>query len=251
MTPDEHTHLRDRERAPLSHPLAMVATADRPPELADLLDGALHDLREPATYLAAFTEQLLSGAELAPARLARAHDASLRIRGLIDALRPFVRLARNAPVLERVELEDVLREVQLQLSVLVEETGATIAHDPLPPVTADRARLVLVLHQLLGNALRFRSQAPVSITVSASADEHGVRLVVADRGIGIEAEYLERVFLPFERLHAREVYPGHGLGLALCRHAVASLGGRIWAERRPGGGTCVNVVLPAAKEART
>jgi len=230
----------------------MEPSGDRPTDLIDLLDGALHDLREPATHLAAFTEQLAGGeAGHAPPRLLRARDAASRIRGLVEALRPFVRLSRSPPVLERVDLQEALGEVRVRLSVLVEETGTTLLHDPLPSTRTDRARLVLVLHELVSNAIRFRGPAPASIHVSASAAEGGAHLVVADHGIGIEAEYLDRVFLPFERLHAREVYPGHGLGLPLCRHAVASLGGRIWAEQRHGGGTCVNVVLPTPKEART
>ncbi len=230
----------------------MSSTGDEIALLA-VLEGALHDLREPATHLQSFTEELRatpgrSGA-LDATRLERAHRAASRITGLVEAIRPFVRLQRTAPVIARVSAEEAFQEVLLRLSVLIEDTGASIHHDVLPDLDTDRPRLVLVLQELLANAIRFRGEHPSVVSVTATRHGGDVAFEVADNGIGIEAAYLDRVFAPFERLHSRQSYPGHGLGLALCRQALGDLGGRIWAEPRAGGGTHMRFVLPSPRTA--
>jgi light-regulated signal transduction histidine kinase (bacteriophytochrome) len=81
--------------------------------------------------------------------------------------------------------------------------------------------------------------------VAARADGDRWRFAVRDNGIGIEAQYAERVFILFQRLHTREEYSGTGIGLAVCKRIVERHGGKIWFESEPGKGTTFFFTLPA------
>ena len=100
---------------------------------------------------------------------------------------------------------------------------------------------------LVGNGLKFhREGVPPVVTVSAQRVEDGWEIAVADNGIGIEPEYADKVFVLFQRLHGRDVYPGTGIGLALAKKIVEFHGGRIGLGPVDGPGTAVLVTLPAA-----
>ena len=97
---------------------------------------------------------------------------------------------------------------------------------------------------LIDNALKFRSEAPPRIRVTASREGGFWTFAVADNGIGIEPDYHERIFRIFQRLHPRSRHPGNGMGLALCQRIVERLGGRIWVESTPGEGATFRFTLP-------
>lgn len=106
-----------------------------------------------------------------------------------------------------------------------------------------------LLVNLIGNGLKFRREgvAPV-VEVSARPGASGWEIAVADNGIGIEPEYADKVFVIFQRLHGRDVYPGTGIGLALAKKIVEFHGGRIWLDGGSGPGTTVRLVLPTTPE---
>ncbi len=118
----------------------------------------------------------------------------------------------------------------------------------LPELNCDRIQLAQLLQNLIGNALKFcRGRTPV-IDISASHDEaeHAWCISIKDNGIGIEPDYLERVFVIFQRLHSREEYPGTGIGLALCKRIVERHQGKMWVESEPGEGTTFSFSIPDA-----
>ena len=120
--------------------------------------------------------------------------------------------------------------------------GATVTYSALPVVPAD-ARPCQLLQNLVGNAVKFRGRGAAG---RGRRVESGARagLLGADNGIGIAPEHFERIFLIFQRLHAREEYPGTGIGLAICKKIVERHGGRIWVESEPGQGTTFRFTLP-------
>ena len=133
------------------------------------------------------------------------------------------------------------------LSVLsaLEESHAVIRRGPLPTVTGNAGRLAQVFQNLVGNAIKFRRPdgAP-SIHVAAVPGRTEWLFAVKDDGIGIEPQYVERIFVIFQRLHTRAEYPGTGIGLSVCKKVIERHGGRIWVESQPGAGATFHFTLP-------
>ncbi len=127
----------------------------------------------------------------------------------------------------------------------IEESGAVITHDPLPQVKADRNLFIQLFQNLIGNAIKYRSESKPEIHISAKREKEMWLFSVRDNGIGIEKQYLERIFIIFQRLHGRNKYPGTGIGLAICKKVVERHGGKIWAESEVGKGTTFYFTIPA------
>jgi chemotaxis family two-component system sensor kinase Cph1 len=132
------------------------------------------------------------------------------------------------------------------LALTLAETQAAVTYDPLPTVLADRTSMEQLLQNLVGNALKYRSDAPPRIHVAAEGLDGRWRLTVTDNGIGIDMTYADRIFQVFQRLHARGEYEGTGIGLAVCKRIVESCGGRIGVDSIPGAGSTFWFMLPAA-----
>ena len=116
------------------------------------------------------------------------------------------------------------------LQAAVEESGAEMTADPLPVVLADPTQLVQVFQSLIANALKFRAEGTPRIHVGARREDASWVIAVADNSIGIESQYLRRIFGLGERLHGASKYPGNGIGLSTCEKIVQQYGGRIWAD---------------------
>jgi PAS domain S-box-containing protein len=145
-----------------------------------------------------------------------------------------------------VNFIDVIRKVLLNLQASVEQSGAMITWDTIPAVHAHEIRLVQLLQNLVGNAIKYRSDDPPRIHISAQWQEPEWVLAVRDNGIGIAPEYAQQIFKIFKRLHGQD-YPGTGIGLAICQRIVETYGGRIWVESN-GKGSCFYFTLPPAKD---
>jgi signal transduction histidine kinase len=130
-----------------------------------------------------------------------------------------------------------------------EEAGGEIVFGELPTVMGDPGLLQALLVNLIGNGLKFRREdVPPVVRVEAERDDDRWAVTVTDNGIGIEPEYGEKVFVIFQRLHGRDVYPGTGIGLALAKKIVEFHGGRIALVSRDGPGTTIRFTLPALPE---
>jgi light-regulated signal transduction histidine kinase (bacteriophytochrome) len=123
--------------------------------------------------------------------------------------------------------------------------GAVIEAGPLPAVRAQLTLMSVVFQNLISNALKFRTDQPPRIAVTAERDGDLWTFAVADNGIGIRPQYADRIFLIFQRLHDRAAYPGTGIGLAMCRKIVEYFGGRIWLDTGTTDSTRICFTLPA------
>ncbi|MEU4360656.1 ATP-binding protein [Promicromonospora sp. NPDC023987] len=210
---------------------------------------ASHDLQEPLRKVASFTQLLQKryGGSLddrADQYIEFAVDGAKRMQRLIQDLLSFSRVGRTGVPREDVDLEVVLTAALSELSERARETGAEIVHDPMPEVHGERALLQQLFVNLVGNSLKFRDpeRAPV-IRIEVRSMRAHWEISVVDNGIGIDAQYAERVFVIFQRLHPRDEYAGTGIGLSLVKRIVEYHKGRIWIEPAAGGGTIVRFTL--------
>jgi signal transduction histidine kinase len=221
-------------------------------ELEQFAYVASHDLQEPLRKVASFCQLLqrrYAGQldERADQYIGFAVDGANRMQTLINDLLAFSRVGRVGVSRRTVDLEATLTGVLGDLSVAIEETGAEITHDPLPQVDGDPGQLSMLLHNLVGNAVKFRRPGTSPhIHLSAALDGTVWNLAVSDDGIGIDPRYADKIFVIFQRLHTREAYSGNGIGLAMCKKIVEYHGGTITLDPDHSPGTRFLFTLPAA-----
>jgi light-regulated signal transduction histidine kinase (bacteriophytochrome) len=162
-------------------------------------------------------------------------ESAKRMSALLDDLLAFAGLTSDVH-LERVELNTALKQATKNLEELISESGAAITVSSLPSVLGNQSHLVELFQNLIGNAIKYRSEAPPKIDVSARRLDGKWVIEVKDNGIGIAPEHHAQIFGLLKRLHGREV-PGTGIGLAICKKIVEMMGGRIWVESEAGKGS--------------
>jgi len=224
-------------------------------ELEQFAYVASHDLQEPLRKVASFCQALQQRYrgqldERADQYIDFAVDGAKRMQELINALLALSRVGRGGAPHTTVQLDDALAAAESSLAGELRQAGARVLAEPLPPVRGDRALLVSLFQNLIGNAVKFRDSEPPVVRIEGERREGELWISIADNGIGIESDYAERIFQIFQRLHSREAYTGTGIGLALCRKIVEYHGGRIWLDPDYAGGARFQLTLPLAKEAR-
>jgi signal transduction histidine kinase len=220
-------------------------------ELQQFAYIASHDLQEPLRMVTSYLQLLerrYHGQLDADADefIQFAVDGAQRMHELIRDLLAYSRVGTLGGPFVPVDCERVFGQVLDNLKVAIRESEATVTCDPLPAVMADPIQLGQLFQNLIGNAIKFRGQRSPEIHVSATRHDGDWLISVRDNGIGIEAQYAERIFVIFQRLHTREEYPGTGIGLAVCKRIVERHGGRIWVESQPGQGATFSFTIPSA-----
>ena len=230
-------------------------------DLEQFAYAASHDLQEPLRTIKNFTALLSKRYKGnldsdADEFIGYVVDGADRMETMIRDLLMYSRAGRLDKALDRVECGYALETALRNLHSAIENSGAVITSDPLPAVMANGVELVQLFQNLIGNAIKYRSERKPHIEIAAAAGLREWTIEVRDNGIGILPVHQQRIFGVFQRLHGKEL-PGSGIGLATCARIVARLGGRIWVESTYGVGSTFKFTLPKspaiapAPEART
>jgi signal transduction histidine kinase len=220
-------------------------------ELEQFAYVASHDLQEPLRKVASFCQLLerrYKGEldERGVQYIEFAVDGAKRMQQLINDLLAFSRVGRLAADFTPINLDEALAQAQRQLSATLDDTGALVTHDDLPTINGDGTLLVQLFQNLVGNGVKFRGGETPRVHIGVRPAGDMWELSCSDNGIGIEAQYADKIFVIFQRLHARDVYGGTGIGLAMCKKIVEYHGGRIWLDTTSTGGAVFRWTLPVA-----
>ncbi len=212
---------------------------------------ASHDLQEPLRMVTSYTELLAQRYqgkldERADKYIYYAVDGAQRMHRLLTDLLTYSRVASQGKPLAPVSAEAVVKGVVDRLAGAIRQANASVEVGPLPIVRADEQQLGQLFQNLIGNALKFRSEAPPAVEIGATPASGRWQFSVKDNGIGIESRHMERIFQIFQRLHQRGKYEGNGAGLAIAKRIAERHGGRIWLESEPHIGSTFFFTLEAA-----
>jgi PAS domain S-box-containing protein len=220
-------------------------------ELEQFAHVASHDLQEPLRTVGSYVQLL---ARRYKGRLDADADDFIRftvegadrMQQMIRELLDYARVGTQGKPAEVVPGQAIVEEAVGNLNLAIQEAGAQVSCDPLPTLQVDRGQFVRLFQNLIGNAVKFRGEAPLRIHIGVLPQSGAWHFSVQDNGPGIDPRYLERIFRVFQRLHERDAYPGTGMGLALCRKIVECHGGRMWAESAEGRGATIHFTIPIA-----
>ena len=225
-------------------------------DLEEFTSVVSHDLKSPLVTIAGFADQILDGMERGDHDfVARSVDVIRRACGQAhDSIAALLQLARVGQIefrQERVDLDEMMREMHLDLMPRLREAGVTLdVLYSLPQVAGDREWIRHVIENLIGNALKYGcSNAEPVIRIGASSRADQVQVFVEDNGAGIPESALDRIFGVFER--ASKDAEGSGVGLSICRRIIEEHGGRIWVESIEGRGATFTFTLPSARNLRS
>ena len=215
---------------------------------------ASHDLQEPLRKVASFCQLLqrrYAGQldERADQYIAFAVDGAQRMQRLINDLLAFSRIGRLTTGFTEVDLNKVMGDVAGQTEAARQYSDAELSWDQLPVIRGEEPLLTNLLANLVSNSIKFRRPdvAP-KVHVSARLVDDEWEISCRDNGIGVEPEFADKIFVIFQRLHAKDAYPGTGIGLAIVKKIVEYHGGRVWVDTGLDEGTAIRFTLPALPE---
>nr|WP_315223694.1 ATP-binding protein [uncultured Flavobacterium sp.] len=213
-----------------------------------------HDLKEPVRKIKTFNSLLQAEKETnfndkSKKYLQKIDQSALRMQTIIEGILAYSTLNKKTQPIEKINLDDVIENIKTDLELVIKEKGAILITSELPEIEGAPILIHQLFYNLIHNALKFskRDQPPRVIISSAEIDHNGtecIRIVIEDNGIGLEANYFERIFDAFERLHSKDQYEGNGLGLALCKKIASRHNGIISADGKKDNGAVFTVILP-------
>lgn len=245
---------RDRQQAELKEYTQNLEHSNE--ELRNFTNVASHDLQEPLRKIQTFGEMLQDrySGQLDSRGInyvQRMRDAAARMQLLLSEMLTFSRSINKEYQFNQVNLNQIIRQVLIDLDWQIEQKQAIVKVSELPVVEVDQVQITQLFQNLISNAIKFNSPGhkpeidiyspyPNNVT-----DVEGMcEIRVQDSGIGFDEKYLDRIFQPFQRLNSGNEFPGTGMGLTICRKIVDNHGGTISAHSSPGKGTTFVVRIP-------
>lgn len=194
-----------------------------------------HDLQEPLRVISNYFQLVKDNVSYEDDNIKKyisyIQDSVNRMKLLIKELLDFYRIGKKDNFFEKVDINNTINEVCEDFELVMKETGAkVICSGKMPEVVGIKVRMKQLFYNLIGNAIKFRSDEKPLIYISFYEDDKYWTFSIKDNGIGIDPMYFDRIFGVFKRLYAREKYSGNGIGLALCQKIVETHGGQIWVE---------------------
>lgn len=216
---------------------------------------ASHDLQEPLRMVSQFTKMLerkFDGQldEDAKRYVGYAVEGAQRMQSMINDLLEYSRVSSSKEAKKVVDLNEMLDRVELTLQPRISDKKVQLERDELPKVEGFETLLERLLMNLIDNSIKYNHAEIPVVNISASQDEHSVKISIADNGIGVDAAFSEKIFVIFQRLHKREEFKGTGIGLSVCKRIVERHGGDICLEKSTNnlGGATFSFTLPIEKE---
>ncbi len=223
-------------------------------ELQEFAFVASHDLQEPLRKIQTFCD--MAKKRCAPVLditsqqyLDRVINSASRMRQLLSDLLQFSRVAAKPEPFEKIDLVKIVREAADVFEKTLKNTGALVDIESMPAIEADESQMLRLFQNLIGNALKFRSNGIPKVKVYGKLVGRGLcEILIEDNGIGFDQQFAELIFRPFQRLHNRNEYEGTGMGLAICRKIIERHGGSIRARSEPGKGSTFIIRLPVKQD---
>ncbi len=246
----EGRDITDRRQAELELQNQKQDLARSNAELQQFAYVASHDLQEPLRMITSYLELLerrYKGQldERADKFIAYAVDGATRMQTLINDLLSYSRVGTSTQDWKTVDCEKIVQNVLSNLHLSIIQSCAVITHDALPTVNADSSQLTQLFQNLISNAIKFHREEEVpQIHIGVDCTNGKWLFSIQDNGIGMETQYLERIFIIFQRLHSKTEYPGTGIGLAVCKKIVERHGGHLRVESQPDHGSTFYFTLP-------
>ncbi len=196
---------------------------------------ASHDLQEPLRMVTGFLQLFEKKYkdridETANRYIHFSVDGAERMKRLINDLLQYSRVGTASLEMEKVNMNEVVNEVLVTFQHEINAHQVSVSVKNLPVIKAGRSAMLQVMQNLVGNALKYRKQDGAQISISVDEINDEWVFTIADNGIGIDEQFIQKVFEIFQRLHNKDEYSGTGIGLAICRKIVERYQGKIWAE---------------------
>jgi PAS domain S-box-containing protein len=243
------TDISDRKRGEVELQNQKQDLARSNDELQQFAYVASHDLQEPLRMITSYLELLerrYKGQldDKADQFIAYAVDGAARMHTLINDLLSYSRVGTRVQQLEAVDCKEIVQNVLTNLQVTIAQSNAIVTQDPLPFLKADSSQLTQLFQNLISNAIKFKREEPCRIHIGAESINDQWLFSVRDNGMGIDTQYMDRIFIIFQRLNSRAEYQGTGIGLAVCKKIVERHGGNLWVESTLGQGSTFYFTLP-------
>ncbi|MEG4346570.1 response regulator [Microcoleus sp. A003_D6] len=217
-------------------------------ELEQFAYVASHDLQAPLATIASYAQLLEKRYKdqldsQASRFIGNIVHGCTRMQTLIDDLLEYSRVGRSQKPFQLTDCNHAVEQALANLQGAIRQTQAVVTVSELPAVMGDISQLVQLFQNLVGNAIKYRRDAPPVVHITVCKQEKDWLISVSDNGIGIATQHQERIFQIFQRLHTQKEYSGTGIGLAICQKIVERHGGCIWVESELGQGSTFHFTL--------